>query len=149
MATPLRPTELLRFAVASLRQLVSRQGPAYLQFLSRVLMHHPAMLREAFALAAKGYHLRTITEQITAVDNLQQYLAHAMAHLQDEMARRAHEGNARLHAYVREVVAQVQREYGMIHHDFRHEVDEALNTFVRALDPSLTALPLRLPRRFS
>jgi hypothetical protein len=37
----------------------------------------------------------------------------------------------------------------MIHHDFRHEVDEALNTFVRALDPSLKALPLRLPRRFS
>jgi hypothetical protein len=149
MSTPLRPTELLRFAVASLRQLVSRQGPAYLQFLSRVLLHHPAMLREACALAAKGYHLRTITEQITAVENLQQYLARELAHLQDAMARRAHEGNARLHAHLREVVAQVRREYGMIHHDFRHEVDEALHTFVRALDPSLKALPLRLPIRFS
>jgi hypothetical protein len=33
----------------------------------------------------------------------------------------------------------------MIHHDFRHEVDEALDTFVHALDTSLTALPLHSP----
>jgi hypothetical protein len=32
-----------------------------------------------------------------------------------------------------------------VHHDFRHEVDEALDTFVRALDTSLRAVPLRLP----
>ena len=32
MSTPLRLPEMLRFAVASLRQLVSPQGPAYLQF---------------------------------------------------------------------------------------------------------------------
>jgi radical SAM superfamily enzyme YgiQ (UPF0313 family) len=145
MATPLRPTELMRFAVATLRQLVSRQGPASLQFLSRVMLHHPDMLWEAFVLAAKGYHLRIITEQVTAVAHVHQHLAHAMAHLQDDLARRAHEGPARLHASVREVVAQVQREYGMIHHDFRHEVDEALDTFVRALDTSLTAVHLRLP----
>jgi hypothetical protein len=109
------------------------------------MLHHPDMLWEAFVLAAKGYHLRIITEQVTAVAHVHQHLAHAMAHLQDDLARRAHEGPARLHASVREVVAQVQREYGMIHHDFRHEVDEALDTFVRALDTSLTAVHLRLP----
>ena len=75
MSTPLRLAEMLRFALASMQQLMSIQGPAYLQFLSRVVTRHPDMLREAFALAAKGYHLRKITEQITAVDNLQQYLA--------------------------------------------------------------------------
>jgi hypothetical protein len=149
MQTPLRPTEMLRFAVASLRQLVSRQGPAYLQFLSRVIMRHPDMLWEAFALAAKGYHLRKITEQITAVDNLKQYLAREMDHLQEEIARCAHDGHTRLKAYVREVVAQVRREYATIHHDFRHEVDDALNTFVSTLDTSLKTLPLRMPTRFS
>jgi radical SAM superfamily enzyme YgiQ (UPF0313 family) len=147
-ATPLRPTELLRFAVASLRQLLSRQGPAYLLFLCRVLLYHPALLRDALVLAAKGYHLRTITAQITAVEHLHQYLAHALAQLHDR-ACRAHAGQARLHASARAVVAQVRRQYGRIHHDFRHEVDEALDTFVRALDPSLTAVPRRLPRRLS
>src|SRR5438093_5186025 len=140
MSTPLRPSEMLRFAVASLRQLVSPQGPAYLQFLSRVLTRHPAMLREAVTLAAKGYHLRKITEQITAVDNFKQYLAHALEHLHEDIARCAHEGHARLHAYVHEVIAQIRREYGTIHDDFCHEVDEALNGFMRALHPALQAL---------
>jgi hypothetical protein len=149
MSTPLRPAEMLRFAVASLKQLVSPQGPAYLQFLSRVITRHPAMLREALGLAAKGYHLRKITEQITAVDNLKQYLAREIDHLQEEIARCAHDGHTRLTAYVHEVVAHVRREYGTIHQDFRHDVDDALNTFVRALDPSLQALHLRMPRRFS
>ena len=149
MATPLRLPEMLRFAGASLRQLLSPQGPAYLRFLSRVLTRHPAMLREAVTLAAKGYHLRKITEQITAVDNFKQYLAHALEHLQEDIARCAHEGNTRLHAYVHEVIAQIRREYGTIHEDFRHDVDEALNAFMRALDPSLQALHLPMPMRFS
>jgi hypothetical protein len=149
MATPLRLSEMLRFALASLRQLASAQGPAYLQFLSRVLTRHPDMLREALGLAAKGYHLRKITEQITAVDNLKQYLAHALEQLHEDIARCAHEGNTRLHAYVQEVMAQVRREYGTIHADFRHDVDEALNAFLRALNPSLQAVHLPMPRRVS
>ena len=59
-----------------------------------------------------------------------------MAHLQAAMARCAHEGQTCLTASIREVVAQVQREYGAIHHDFRHEVDDALHTFVQTLAPS-------------
>jgi radical SAM superfamily enzyme YgiQ (UPF0313 family) len=147
MSTPLCLPEMLHFVVASLRQLVSPQGPAYVQFLSRVITRHPSMLREAFALAAKGYHLRKITEQITAVDNLKQYLAHAMEQLPEDMARCAHEGNTRLKSYVREVLARVWKEYSMIHHDFRHDVDKALTTFMHALDPSLQALHLRPPMR--
>jgi radical SAM superfamily enzyme YgiQ (UPF0313 family) len=149
MHTPLRLTEMMRFTLASTKQLMSIQGPAYLQFLSRVITRHPDMLWEAFELAAKGYHLRKITEQVTAVDNFKQYLAHEMENLKEEIARRAHDGNKRLKAYVREVVAQVQREYGMIHKDFRHDVEDALNTFVRALDTSLQALHLRMPLHFS
>jgi len=149
MHTPLRLTEMMRFTLASTKQLVSTQGPAYLQFLSRVIMRHPDMLWEAFELAAKGYHLRKITEQVTAVDNFKQYLAHEMENLKEEIARRAQDGNKRLQVYVREVVAQVQREYSMIHKDFRHDVEEALNTFVSALDTSLQALHLRMPMRFS
>jgi radical SAM superfamily enzyme YgiQ (UPF0313 family) len=149
MSTPLRLSEMMRFALASLKQLASAQGPAYLQFLSRVITRHPDMLQEALGLAAKGYHLRKITEQITAVDNLKQYLAREIDHLQEEIARCAHEGNTRLQAYVHEVIAQIRREYGTIHEDFRHDVDEALNAFMRALDPSLQALHLPMPIRLS
>jgi len=83
------------------------------------------------------------------VDNLKQYLAREMDHLQEEIARCAHEGHARLTAYVHEVVSHVRKEYGTIHHDFRHDIDDALHPFVRALDPSLHAFHLRMPRRFS
>jgi hypothetical protein len=140
MSTPLHPTEMLRFALASLKQLASRQGPAYLRFLSRVITRHPDMLWEAFALAAKGYHLRKITEQVTAVDNFKHSLADKIDHLQEDIARRAHDGHTRLKAYVRGLVAQVRREYATIHHDFRHDVDDALNTFMSALDASLQEL---------
>ena len=107
------------------------------------------MLREALALAAKGYHLRKITEQLTAVDNFKQYLARAMAHLQAERACGTHEGQTRLHAAVREVVAHIQREYAAIHRDFRHEADGALHTFVQTLAPSLQAFHLHMPSHFA
>jgi hypothetical protein len=149
MSTPLRLPEMLRFALASLRQLLSPQGPAYLQFLSRVLTRRPAMLREALTLAAKGYHLRKITEQITAVDNFKQYLAHTLEQVPQDLARCAHEGQTRLTTYVREVSARVQKEYRTIHRDFRHHADEALNAFVRTLAPSLQSFHLRAPRRWS
>ena len=72
-----------------------------------------------------------------------------MEQLHEDIARCAHEGNTRLHAYVHEVIAQIRREYGTIHEDFRHDVDEALNAFMRALDPSLQALHLPMPMRLS
>ena len=137
MPTPLRLAEMLRFARASLQQLMSAQGPAYVQFLYRVLTQHPDRLREAFALAAKGYHLRKITEQVTAVDNLKCYLMREVDHLHEELARCAQDGNKRLKAYVRQVVVHVQREYGSLHTDFRHEVEEMLTTFLRRLEATL------------
>ena len=78
MPTPLRLTEMMRFTLASTKQLMSTQGLAYLRCLSRVLMRHPDRLWEAFALAAPGYHLRKITEQVTVLDHFKRYLAHEM-----------------------------------------------------------------------
>ena len=86
MHTPLRLTEMMRFTLASTKQLMSIQAPADLQFLSRIITRHPDMLWEAFELAAKGYHLRKITEQVTAIDNFKQYLAHEMENLKEEIA---------------------------------------------------------------
>jgi radical SAM superfamily enzyme YgiQ (UPF0313 family) len=137
MATPLRFTEKLRFVRASVRQLLSAQGPAYARFLLRVLTQRPGMLQEACALAAKGYHLRKITEQVTAIDHFNRYLTREGANLPEEIARRAQDGAASIRAYIREVVGHVRREYSAIHTDFHHEIEERLKTFLSALETSL------------
>ncbi len=147
MHTPLRPTEIIRFALASFWQLVSRQGPAYLQFLTRVIAHHPDMLLEAFALAAKGYHLRKITEQVTAVDNLRQYLASAMHYLQTAANRRIPEERVRLEAYAHMVIVNARNNYKTIHQDFLDEAITALANFYAALDKILPGS--NLPRFLS
>lgn len=146
MQTPLRLRELPHFLWASLRQCSSVQGPAYVRFLCRVIRHRPDMLWEALALAAKGYHVRKITEQVTAVDNFKRYLSREVEHLREEVTRRARDGTTNLSAYVREVVAHVRREYAAIHQDFRHEVDEACQTFLQTLDAALQECRVRRPR---
>lgn len=65
MRTPLGINGVVRFMLATVKQLASEQGPAYRQFLGRVIRYRLDMIYEAFALGAKGYHLRKITEQVT------------------------------------------------------------------------------------
>ena len=145
-ATPVHLPELLHFARASLRQLLSPQGPAYVQFLIRVLIHKPAMFREALALAAKGYHLRKITEQTTAVDGLKSYIAQMISHLQEEIACYAQEGNFSQRTSVSDIVQRIRKEYATIHQDFRYEVDIAIAMLTTCLthygvNPKLLHLP--------
>ncbi|MEK7075075.1 MAG: DUF4070 domain-containing protein [Patescibacteria group bacterium] len=135
--TPMSISECMRFLLATSRQLVSRQGPAYLQFLTRVITQKPSMIRKALALGAKGYHLRKITEQITAVDNFKQYLARISEHLREEFAKRAKDGNVRVRAYAAHIVSHVQREYARIHEDFRYNAEGARTAFLNFLEDSL------------
>jgi len=129
--------EVMRFIGASIRQLFSRQGPAYLQFLSRVVMHKPAMLREALAFGAKGYHLRKVTEYVAAVNDFEHKLLTISEHLREEFAERAKESNARLKAYAAETVLRIHQEYTRIHEDFRHSAEGAFKAFLNFLECSL------------
>lgn len=146
--TPLGVTGYARFIWATAKQLLaSAQGPAYAQFLSRVILHHPDMIREACALGAKGYHLRKITEQIIAVDNFKQYLKRATNYLQTAVSRRVSEDKERLEAYARMVIVSAQKDYKGIHQDFLNEAAHALTQFYAAMD---TILPeSNLPRLIS
>ena len=137
MSTPLNPYEIVRFLAATARQMVSAQGPAYLQFLARVITQNPTMLSEAFTLGAKGYHLRKLTEQVTAVDNFRQYLTSMSEHFREELAHRARESNTRARAYASEVILRVQQEYARIHKDFRHTTEDALRAFLDSLEIAL------------
>lgn len=57
----------VRALLASLvRQLPSRQGPAYLRLLGRTLLRRPKLLAEAVRLGIMGWHFRRYTEQTLA-----------------------------------------------------------------------------------
>ena len=58
--------ELLALARSLRRQLFSRQGPAYLKFLARTLLHRPVLFDQAVSLAIKGLHFRKFTVQTLA-----------------------------------------------------------------------------------
>lgn len=136
--TPLGVTGYARFMWTTAKQLLaSAQGPAYAQFLGRVLLHHPDMIREALAFGAKGYHLRKITEQITAVDDLKQYLKRAIRSLREMATRRIPADRARLETYIRDVMVRIQKDYQMIHRDFLDEAINALAAFYADLDEIL------------
>jgi radical SAM superfamily enzyme YgiQ (UPF0313 family) len=48
------------------RQLLSRQGPAYANFLAKVLRNRPRMFPEAVRFAIEGYHFEKVTRQVIA-----------------------------------------------------------------------------------
>ncbi|MFY9826735.1 MAG: B12-binding domain-containing radical SAM protein, partial [Thermoanaerobaculia bacterium] len=63
---PVRFSDLLALARSLRIQLLSRQGPAYLKFLVRTLLHRPALFSQAASLAIKGLHFRKFTVQTLA-----------------------------------------------------------------------------------
>jgi radical SAM superfamily enzyme YgiQ (UPF0313 family) len=130
MSTPLGIMGIARFMWKTAKQLASTQGPAYIKFLGRVMLYRQSMFREALGLAAKGYHLRKITEQITAVDSLQHYLTHVIASLQNQLTRaHSEERKVQMKAHARYAIARALNEYLAIHRDFRDGVVDALAKF--------------------
>lgn len=58
--------DLLAFGKTLWRQLLSRQGPAYVNFLAKVLRNRPRMFPEAVRFAIEGYHFEKVTRQVVA-----------------------------------------------------------------------------------
>jgi hypothetical protein len=46
------------------RQILSKQGYAYLKFILKTIFQYPRMLTNAFEMAIVGYHLQKHAEQI-------------------------------------------------------------------------------------
>jgi radical SAM superfamily enzyme YgiQ (UPF0313 family) len=63
---PVSASDLLALARSLRLQVFSRQGPAYLKFLTRTLIHRPALFGHAVSLAIKGLHFRKFTVQTLA-----------------------------------------------------------------------------------
>ncbi|KAB2962359.1 MAG: B12-binding domain-containing radical SAM protein, partial [Thermoanaerobaculia bacterium] len=88
---PVGAAELLAAVRSLRRQLFSRQGPAYLKFLLRTLLHRPALLDQAVRLAIKGLHFRKFTVQTLAAHEFREAALHGVREV-EELADRAAAG---------------------------------------------------------
>jgi radical SAM superfamily enzyme YgiQ (UPF0313 family) len=128
--------EILAFVRSLCRQTFSRQGPAYLKFLARVLKDHPKMLPEAVRLAIVGYHLTKVTSQQIAIHEFKDFLGQELEALREKLASWSEmpgHGMADAHAYVQELMAGARTRYTRIHADFRHHVEDTLESFQQAV----------------
>ncbi|RPJ63221.1 MAG: DUF4070 domain-containing protein [Acidobacteria bacterium] len=136
----IRRAELLALAKSFKRQLLSRQGPAYFKFLARVLQERPRMFSEAVRLAIMGYHFEKVTSQHIAVHDFRAYLSRELEGFRERLSCWSDlpgQGINDLQSYMQELLTSARREYEQIHSDFRHQVEDALENFQRALQNSL------------
>ncbi|MEW5767102.1 MAG: B12-binding domain-containing radical SAM protein [bacterium] len=144
-------TELMALARSIKRQLFSRQGPAYLRFLAKIIKDHPRVFPEAVRLAIMGYHFEKVTSQQIAVDNFKQYLEIEFNAFKEKVsifAKAQSSRMAEIAACAQELFARVHTQYEHIHKDFRYSVQDALDIFqesVRSyLDQLIGPIPIEI-----
>ena len=133
---PVGAQELLAFAKSVRRQLLSKQGPAYLRYLLKVLADYPKLLPEAVRLAVMGYHFEKTTSQHLAVDDFKQYLAsesEAFKAKVAELARSQAQKVSEVAEMARSLLANVHAKYESLHRDFRSHVQEPLHSFQKSV----------------
>lgn len=136
-------TEVMALLKSIKRQLFSRQGPAYLRFLIKVLKRSPKMFPEAVRFAIMGYHFEKVTSQQIAVDNFKQYLEAEFAAFKKTASIFAKTQSSRIGEVVtcvQELFARVHTQYKYIHKDFRYSVQDALEAFQESVKSHLDQL---------
>jgi radical SAM superfamily enzyme YgiQ (UPF0313 family) len=143
----IRWAEILAAARSLRRQVLSRQGPAYLRFLLRVLRERPAMIPEAIRLAIMGFHFEKITRHTIAADDFRRYLETELEAFKARIVDLARTHRASVEdagAYVREVLSGVRSRYDQLHVDFRHAVHDAVTSFEEGVMKQLEELGLEI-----
>ena len=138
--TEIGKTELMAIAKSVRRQLLSKQGPAYLKFLIKVAIDRPKMLPEAIRLAVFGYHFERITSQQINVHEFSEYLTIELDGFKDWLARAKADGVGDVQTYAKSVLTRVRNRYDQIHEDFRYSVTDALDSFHGAVTSQLDQL---------
>lgn len=135
--------EFMAFAKSLKRQLLSRQGPAYLRFLLAVLRENPRLLKDAVRLAILGYHFERTTSQQIAVDEFKRYLEAEFEYFKQAVSRIATSEMQRIteiqHS-VRALLYRVHLKYDQIHEDFRYCLADALESFKRSVESQIEEL---------
>ena len=113
------------------RQIFSKQGFAYLKFLSKVAWIDRRLLPEAFSLAILGYHFEMIVRQEIAIHDFKEFMRLELEALQESVPV-DHNHLANVNDFgeqVAKVLKLADSRYRVIHRDFRREVERALDSF--------------------
>jgi len=128
--------EVSAFFKSMYRQMFSRQGPAYMKFLARVMKDYPKMLPEAVRLAIVGHHLAKVTSQQIAIHEFKDFVSEELEALKTRLASWRElpgHGITEAHAYAQELIAGARSRYTRIHADFRHHAEDTLESFQQAV----------------
>ncbi|HVR30754.1 MAG TPA: B12-binding domain-containing radical SAM protein [Thermoanaerobaculia bacterium] len=143
--------ELRALARSLYRQLLSRQGPAYLKFLARTLIHRPALLDQAVRLAIKGLHFRKFTAQTLYAHEFHEAALAGYREV-EELADRAAAGGlsqalARAASRARRRIRRLHRR---LYPEFRHGLLPDRARIERAIQECVGEVPgLELLRRWT
>ena len=135
--------EWMALAKSLKRQLLSRQGPAYLKFLLAVVKEKPRVFSDAVRLAILGYHFEKTTSQQIAVDEFKRYLEAEFEFFKQAVSRIATsemQRIAEIQNSVRALLYRVHLKYDQIHEDFRYCLADALDSFKRSVESQIEEL---------
>jgi radical SAM superfamily enzyme YgiQ (UPF0313 family) len=148
---PVAAAELLALARSLRRQLFSRQGPAYLKFLARTLLHRPALFAQAVSLAVKGLHFRKFTVQTLAAHEFREAALAGYREV-EELADQAAAGalGAALARSAARSRRRIRRLYRRLRPEFRHGLLPDRAWIERAIRECVGEVPgLELLRRWA
>ena len=140
VTTKIGKAEWMALAKSIKRQLLSRQGPAYLKFLLAVVKEKPRVFADAVRLAILGYHFEKTTSQQIAVDEFKRYLEAEFEYFKQAVSRIATsemQRIAEIQNSVRALLYRVHLKYDQIHEDFRYCLADALDSFKRSVESQL------------
>jgi radical SAM superfamily enzyme YgiQ (UPF0313 family) len=129
--------EILAFLRSMRRQMLSRQGPAYLKFLIRVLTQRPRMFPEAVSQAICGYHFEKITVHQVDAHSFLTYLQKELHAFRETWSRVTTRRGAQLDELRADVAHRLDRahaRYRLVHFGARETVRDAFDAFQLALE---------------
>lgn len=131
--------EILSFVRSVRKQTLTFYGHHYLTYLIKAFIIEPRMFPEAVRQAIMGYHFFKITQEILAVDNFKAQ-ANRIINVYLERIREAY-SDLDIDKTVKELkiakdkfIKDVEKEYEKIDKDFRHLVEESLQTLKTSLN---------------
>jgi radical SAM superfamily enzyme YgiQ (UPF0313 family) len=142
-----RPTraEIRAFLLFLWHQLFSRQGPASVSFLARVLLTRPSQFAEAARMAIKGWHFRCFTQQTLAAHAFQAEVTETSGRL-EALAERAAVGSSRLQDAVRLQAKQSRRRLLQLYRRLRPEFRDHLMHDRAEIETVLRKMAIRRER---
>lgn len=132
--------ELKAFVRSLCRQMLSRQGPAYVRFLARVASWDVRRLPDAVEMAIVGYHFQKLTQHQLSTHSFLTYLSQELAEFRERLSQLGSQRGfswEELRNDASRRLVRAQKAYHRIHDDLRENLRDAFESFRRTLTGSV------------